>query len=164
MFRLKEDDLYGETITGGRKKGMQQMWNQAVVMGMLTICSAEDIKKKKISLNSVLAFGILGILFHMLWRIQPIESVLLGMSVGVALLFFSVLTGGKIGSGDAVLLIVTGIYLGLEQNLELFFCGLLLCSVWALALLVIRKKSRKDSIPFVPFLLAAYMGMLVCAL
>ena len=91
------------------------------------------------------------------------ENMLLGMSVGVALLFFSVLTGGKIGAGDGVLLIVTGIYLGLEQNLQLFFCGLLLCSMWALGLLILRKKTRKDSIPFVPFLLAAYMGMLVCA-
>lgn len=143
---------------------MQQMWSQAVVMGMLTLCSAEDIKKKQICLNRVLFFGILGILFHMLWRMQSIENLLLGMSVGVVLLFLSVLTGGRIGAGDAVLLIVTGIYLGLEKNLELFFFGLFLCSIWALGLLVLRKRNRKDSIPFVPFLLAAYMGMLVCAL
>lgn len=143
---------------------MQQMWSQAVVMGMLTLCSAEDIKKKQICLNRVLFFGILGILFHMLWRMQSIENLLLGMSVGVVLLFLSVLTGGRIGAGDAVLLIVTGIYLGLEKNLELFFSGLFLCSIWALGLLVLRKRNRKDSIPFVPFLLAAYMGMLVCAL
>ena len=98
----------------------------------------------------------------MLWRVQSIENILLGMSVGVVLLMLSVLTGGRIGAGDAVLLIVTGIYLGLEQNLQLFFSGLLLCGMWALGLLILRKKSRKDSIPFVPFLLAAYMGMLVC--
>lgn len=143
---------------------MQQMWSQAVVMGMLTLCSAEDIRRKQIRLNPVLFFGILGIFFHMLWRVQSIENILLGMSVGVALLFLSVLTGGKIGAGDAVLLIVTGIYLGLKQNLELFFYGLLLCSMWALGLLILRKKNRKDSVPFVPFLLAAYMGMLVSAL
>ena len=142
---------------------MQQMWSQAIVMGMLTLCSAQDIKKKQIRLNPVLIFGILGIFFHMLWRVHSMENMLLGMSVGVALLFFSVLTGGKIGAGDGLLLIVTGIYLGLEQNLQLFFCGLLLCSMWALGLLILRKKTRKDSIPFVPFLLAAYMGMLVCA-
>ena len=142
---------------------MQQMWSQAVVMGMLTLCSAEDIKRKQIRLNPVLIFGILGIFLHMLFRMQSIENILLGMSVGVVLLFLSVLTGGRIGMGDAVLLIVTGIYLGLEKNLELFFCGLLLCSMWALGLMVLRKKNRKDSIPFVPFLLAAYMGMLVCA-
>ena len=143
---------------------MQQMWSQAVVMGMLTFCSAEDIRKKQIRLNPVLMFGIIGIFFHMLWRVQSIENILLGMSVGVVLLMLSVLTGGRIGAGDAVLLIVTGIYLGLEQNLQLFFSGLLLCGIWALGLLVLRKKSRKDSIPFVPFLLASYMGMLVLAL
>lgn len=141
---------------------MQQMWNQAVVVSMLTLCSAEDMKRKQIRLNPVLLFGILGIFFHMLWRVQSIENILLGMSVGVVLLMLSVLTGGRIGAGDAVLLIVTGIYLGLEQNLQLFFSGLLLCGMWALGLLILRKKSRKDSIPFVPFLLAAYMGMLMC--
>lgn len=141
---------------------MQQMWNQAVVVSMLTLCSAEDMKRKQIRLNPVLLFGILGIFFHMLWRVQSIENILLGMSVGVVLLMLSVLTGGRIGAGDAVLLIVTGIYLGLEQNLQLFFSGLSLCGMWALGLLILRKKSRKDSIPFVPFLLAAYMGMLVC--
>lgn len=143
---------------------MQQMWSRVVVMGMLALCSAEDIKKKRIRLNPLLAFGILGIFFHMLWRMQSIGDLLLGMTVGVLLLFLSVLTGGKIGMGDAVLLIVTGIYLGLRQNLELFFYGLLMCSMWALGLLILRKKSRKDSIPFVPFLLAAYMGMLVSTL
>ena len=143
---------------------MQQMWSQIVVVSMLTICSAEDIKKKQIRLNSVFLFGILGVFLHMLWRVQSIESLLSGMSVGVVLLIISVLTGGKIGAGDAILLIVTGIYLGLEQNLELFFCGLMLCSMWALGLLVLRKKDRKDCIPFVPFLLAAYMGMLACKL
>lgn len=142
---------------------MQQMWNQAVVMGMLTVCTAQDIKKRQIRLNSVLVFGILGIFFHMLWRMLSIGNILLGMSVGAALLLLSVLTKGEIGAGDALILIVTGIYLGAEKNLELFFAGLFLCSMWSLCLLILRKKSRKDSVPFVPFLLAAYMGMLVCA-
>lgn len=143
---------------------MQQMWSRAVVMGMLALCSAEDIRRKRIRLNPLLAFGILGIFLHMLWRMQSIEDLLMGMTVGVALLFVSVLTGGKIGVGDAVLLMVTGIYLGLRQNLELFLYGLFLCSLWALGLLILRKKNRKDSVPFVPFLLAAYMGMLVSTL
>ena len=51
-----------------------------------------------------------------------------------------------------------------RQNLELFLYGLFLCSMWALGLLILRKKSRKDSVAFVPFLLAAYIGMLVSML
>lgn len=142
---------------------MQQMWSRIAVMGMLALCSVEDIRKKQIRLNPVFAFGILGIIFHMLWRIQSIESLLLGMLVGVAMLFLSILTGGRIGAGDGVVLIVTGIYLGVERNLTLLLCGLLMCGIWAFVLIVLRKKSRKDTIPFIPFLLVAYVYILAGA-
>ena len=56
---------------------MREMWNQVAVIGMLTICAAEDIRKKQIRLNVVLAFGIAGIVFHMLWQMQTIENILL---------------------------------------------------------------------------------------
>jgi leader peptidase (prepilin peptidase)/N-methyltransferase len=140
---------------------MQQMWNQLTMMGMLALCSVQDIRKKQIRLNPVLAFGILGILFHMLWSLQSIGSLLAGMAVGMALLILALLSGGRIGVGDGVLLIVTGIYLGLEGNLELLFLALLLSGLWALVLLLLKKKKRQDTIPFVPFLLAAYIGMVV---
>jgi leader peptidase (prepilin peptidase)/N-methyltransferase len=140
---------------------MQQMWNQLTMMGMLALCSVQDIRKKQIRLNPVLAFGILGILFHMLWSLQTIGSLLAGMAVGMALLILALLSGGRIGVGDGVLLIVTGIYLGLEGNLELLFLALLLSGLWALVLLLLNKKKRQDTIPFVPFLLAAYIGMVV---
>ena len=71
--------------------------------------------------------------------------------------------GGKNRYRDGVLLTVTGIYLGPERNLTLFFGALVLCGIWALGLLALRKKRRTDCIPFVPFLLAAYMGMLAGA-
>lgn len=139
---------------------MQQMWSNVAVLGMLAMCSTQDIKTKRIHVNPILAFGILGVLFHILWRIPSMESLLLGMVVGAVILLLSILTGGKIGAGDGVLLMVTGIYLGLEQNLQLFFWGLMLCGLWALGLIVLQRSSRKDRIPFVPFLLAAYVGML----
>ena len=96
----------------------------------------------------------------MLWQMQTIENVLFGMGVGGALLLLSVLTRGKIGIGDGVLLVVTGIYRGLEQNLELLICSLFICAVYALCLLVLRKRSRKDTVAFVPFVLISYVCML----
>lgn len=143
---------------------MQQMWQQAAVVGMLAICSAEDIRKKKVCINLVFAFGIIGIFFHMIWQQYTIQNLLAGMAVGVLLLIFSVISGGKVGTGDGIILIVTGVYLGAKQNIELFFTGLLLCGIWAVYLLVFQKRSREEEIPFVPFLLAAYMGMLVISI
>lgn len=139
---------------------MWEMWSRIAVVGMLAICAAEDIRKKEIHLNLILAFGIVGVVFHMLWQMQTIENVLFGMGVGGALLLLSVLTGGKIGTGDGILLVVTGIYLGLEQNLELLVCSLFICAVYALCLLVLRKRSRKDTVAFVPFVLISYVCML----
>ena len=142
---------------------MQQMWGQIAMMGMLAVCTAQDIRRKEIRLNFVLFFGILGILFHMLFRMRSIGNLLLGMSVGVVLLLAGIFSEGKIGVGDGVLLTVTGAYLGVKENLTLFFVALVLCGLWAAGLLVLHKKRKTDSIPFVPFLLAAYMGMLVAA-
>lgn len=139
---------------------MQEMWTRIAVIGMLAICSAEDLRRKQVHLNLILAFGIAGIVFHMLWQMQTIENVIFGMSVGGVLLLFSILTRGRIGAGDGILMVVTGIYLGLEQNLELLMCSLFICAVYALGLLVFRKKNRKDTVAFVPFVLVSYVCML----
>ncbi len=142
---------------------MQQMWGQIAMIGMLAVCTAQDIRRKEIRVNFVLLFGILGIFLHMLFRMLSIGSLLLGMLVGIVLLLLGLASEGRIGTGDGVLLTVTGIYLGPERNLTLFFGALVLCGIWALGLLALRKKRRTDCIPFVPFLLAAYMGMMAGA-
>ena len=143
---------------------MWEMCSQVAVIGMLGICATEDLRKKQIHLNLVLAFGILGIVFHMLGQEHTIENILFGMGVGGVLLLLSILTGGKIGIGDGVLLVVTGIYLGLEQNLMLFAGSLFICALYALLVLVLRKKKRNDTVAYVPFVLVSYVCMLAGAL
>ena len=139
---------------------MWEMCSQVAVIGMLAICATEDLRKKQIHLNVVLAFGILGIVFHMLGQEQTIENIIFGMGVGGVLLLLSILTGGKIGIGDGVLLVVTGIYLGLEQNLMLFAGSLFICACYALLLLVLRRRKRNDTLAYAPFVLVSYVCML----
>ena len=98
---------------------MQQMWGQIAMIGMLAVCTAQDIRRKEIRVNFVLLFGILGIFLHMLFRMLSIGSLLLGMLVGIVLLLLGLASEGRIGTGDGVLLTVTGIYLGPERNLTL---------------------------------------------
>ncbi len=143
---------------------MWEMCSQVAVIGMLAICATEDLRKKQIHLNVVLAFGILGIVFHMLGQEQTIENIIFGMGVGGVLLLLSILTGGKIGIGDGVLLVVTGIYLGLEQNLMLFVGSLFICACYALFLLVLRRRKRNDTLAYAPFVLVSYVCMLAGAL
>ncbi len=137
------------------------MAGQIGIMGMLAVASAQDIKKKQIKTTVVVIFSILAVIIHMFTNELTITNMLLGAIPGVVLMGLSFLTRGKIGLGDGVVVAASGLFLGLQKNIELFLTGLILCGLWALALVVIRKKKRDYAIPFVPFLLAAYMEMLI---
>lgn len=132
-----------------------------ILLGLLGLCSWEDIRKKKLTVIYILLFGIAGVCVHLFYPVCSIYSILCGMMLGVAMMFASWATRGKIGIGDGILIVVTGVYLGGIGNLELLFTGLLLAASWSLGMLVLGKKKGKEEIAFVPFLLAAYLTMLV---
>lgn len=131
------------------------------LLGLLVFCTIEDVRKKRILLGPVFILGIVGLILHLYYRNISVCNMLAGCLIGVILLLVSKLTGGKIGIGDGLILIVTGIYLGYEDNVMLFMYGLLFCGIWSLPLLVLKKKKGSDEVPFVPFLLLAYLKMLL---
>lgn len=137
---------------------MIQTWT---LLGMLGICTIEDCKSKRIFLYPVLLFGIAGVLLHLYYQNITIYSLLAGCFIGALLWGIGKFTGGRIGSGDALVVTVSGIYLGFEDNLILFLDGLFLCGIWSLFMLVLRKKKGTDEVPFIPFLLLAYLKMLI---
>lgn len=132
-----------------------------VVLGLLGLCSLEDMKYKKLTVMYILLFGIVGVLLHLFIPVCSIYSVLWGMVLGGILILISIITRGSVGMGDGILLVVTGVYLGGYGNLELFMTGLLFAALWSLGLIVLKKKKGKEEIAFVPFLLVSYLTMLL---
>lgn len=128
---------------------------------LLVVCAVEDLKRKEVTVTYILVFGIIGVLLHLFYPNCSVYSMLWGLLLGIAVMTVSVLSGGSIGMGDGILMTVTGVYLGGYQNLELFFIGVFLAGIWSLGLLVFKKKKRKEKIAFMPFLLVAYVFMLV---
>ncbi len=133
-----------------------------VIIGvMLGICSIQDIIHKKIDTWIIITGGILlALALFILKPITIIES-LSGLLVGVLVMVISKATGGKIGMGDGMILCVTGLWLGLWGNLELFTYALLAAALVSIVLLVLRLVNRKKSIPFVPFLLLGYLAIIL---
>ncbi len=132
-----------------------------MVLGLLGLCTLEDLKRRELTVIYILLFGIGGVLLHLFAPVCSIYSVLWGMMLGIAMVFMSLVTRGSVGMGDGILLMVTGVYLGADGNLELFMTGLFFAALWALALLVLKKKKGKEEIAFVPFLLISYFTMLL---
>jgi leader peptidase (prepilin peptidase)/N-methyltransferase len=84
-----------------------------------------------------------------------------GVMIGVGLLLCSLLSHESIGRGDGYLFCVTGIYLGFWNNLFLLVVASVLSGIGALILLIAKRCAKTAQIPFVPFVLAAYLILLL---
>lgn len=136
------------------------MLEHYLLLGTLGFHSVEDIRTKQITVTVTLISAIIGLICHIVYRNNSIYSVLGGIAMGALVLVFSLLSGGKIGPGDGVILMLTGLYLGAEKNLGLIVVSLFLAAVWALISVTLFHYGRKDKIPFVPFLFLAYFIMM----
>ena len=67
-------------------------------------------------------------------------------------------TGGEIGAGDGLLIIAMGSVMTAGELIGILFAALLLCGIYSGIQLLVLKKQRDIEIPFVPFLLAGYLG------
>lgn len=133
---------------------------KVIVLGLLGLCSLEDVRHKRLTIVYILMFGIGGLILHLFAPVCSIYSILCGMLLGIAMILVSFITRGNVGIGDGMLLLVTGVYLGGYGNLQLLMTGLLLAALWALGLLMLKKKKGKDEIAFAPFLLLSYFVLL----
>jgi leader peptidase (prepilin peptidase)/N-methyltransferase len=130
--------------------------NEAIGV-LLLCCSIEDLRRKKVLLwMPAVGFLIIGICVPFADGLTIWDRVG-GFIVGVCVVAISIVTKGKIGTGDGILLCITGIGQGLWGNLELLAFALLGASVISILLLVFRRADRKKSIPFVPFLLFGFL-------
>ena len=81
--------------------------------------------------------------------------------VGSAIVCFACmfLSRGSLGMGDLKLLMVMAAFLGVEGICYTMFVSIFFAAIISIGLLIFKRKSRKDKIPFAPFVLT---GTLVC--
>ena len=128
---------------------------QICVLSFLGLNSCLDLYKRQVSLLMILFYAALSIPYLVMDR-QRLFLLLAGAVPGLFLLWVGKVSGGALGQGDALVILVAGLYMGIWKTLEWVTLAFLLSAVWAGALMVFKKKGRKASFPFVPFLMAAY--------
>ena len=131
-----------------------------LLLGALGVHSIEDIRQKKITAVITLIFSIIGILLQVWNGDHSVVQILSGMALGVCIMGFSYLTKGKIGIGDGMILVMTGIYLGIVDNLRLLSISFFLAGIWGILLLVLGF-DKQTKIPFVPFLFFGELLMVI---
>lgn len=71
-------------------------------------------------------------------------------------------SGDAMGMGDVKIFIPIGLFLGWKSVIGALFISLVLAALTSLILIITRKKTRKDTIPFGPFIAIATFIMLLC--
>lgn len=129
---------------------------QICMFSFLGVNSYLDIRKTRISLGITAIYGVIGSIYILLNREQA-GILVLGMIPGLILLGIGKISGEALGMGDGVVVLVSGIYLGIWRTLEFVALAFLLAAVWAGFLMVGKKKGRHTCFPFVPFLFLSYV-------
>lgn len=125
----------------------------------LLICSFRDIRTKTIPTVLLVGASCVTVIFCL--SRQNIGSAVIGIAVGVFFCCISRYTDEAIGYGDSWLLMILGGYLGGMKILELSVLAFLFAGSFSLAGVVWRKWKRTERIPFVPFMAAAYVGVMM---
>ncbi|MGN0357381.1 MAG: prepilin peptidase [Blautia sp.] len=133
-----------------------------IVIGSMTLCMLEDIRKKQIHAAMIILFIVLNSI--MAWYEQKEwTQMAAGAALGICFLLVSICTGEKIGKGDALLVLGIGVYHGFWTALMIVFTAMLMVCVYSLFLLK-KKKGWKYEIAFVPFLLVPYAAAVILQL
>lgn len=149
---------------------MFEMISQVILLLGLFYLAWTDFKTKLIKGKDLLILAGAGMIMKVLSLfIQKEQSFLeigkteflinmpAAMLIGGALFLIAKFTREQIGVGDALVFLMTGVFLDFMQNLILLIGTLFLLGMVSLGWLVRRKKERNDSVAMVPFILAAYV-------
>ena len=123
----------------------------------LFICSITDLRKREIKPVVLIVFGIMASVFYVLFKPVCLYEEAAGIVIGLFFVGLHFITDEKIGLGDGLLMIVTGIFLGGRQNASLIMIAMLLSAVYSIVFLMIKKADKKTSFAFVPFVFAAFL-------
>lgn len=125
----------------------------AMAGAVLVLLAAADLRTRLVP-NALLYPALLGsLLTAAAFGSDAAGASIVGAAVGfVAFYLFALVSRGALGMGDVKLAAYVGSLLGVGALVVALAAGMLAASALALALLVLRRASRKDTLPLAPFL------------
>jgi leader peptidase (prepilin peptidase) / N-methyltransferase len=125
----------------------------AVLLAALVAITAIDLRHQIIP-DAITLPGILaGITANVATRHLSWADVALGIAVGGGVFFVIIVASrGGMGAGDMKLGAMLGAFLGWKLAVFALMVGVVVGGAWAVALMALGLRGRKDAIPFGPFL------------
>jgi len=125
----------------------------AILLSSLIIVTVIDLEYKIIPDVITLPGIIIGLILSLFILPIPFINSLIGIMIGGGFFYLiAIVSKGGMGGGDIKLIAMIGAFLGWEGTLVTILMGSLIGSIIGIALIITKKKKRRDPIPFGPFL------------
>jgi len=137
-----------------------------MVLVFMTVFCITDLWEKVVPNRILLIMILLGFCIIAFFAIKEADTVVYLLPSMVLGILFCMLTfgltyvvsKGSLGSGDVKLAILLGIFLTSDYAVGTIFYGCVVSALFSIVQLIRKKVTRKDELPFVPFL---YIGLII---
>ncbi len=147
-----------------------------VAILLLISCTYTDLRRRTVSIRVLVIFLVLtaGLMtgVHifgdrydaaaetLMYEINA-ENIILSIIPGAVLFIISLLTKEAIGRGDVYLVALLGLMTGFERIFAILFISMVSCAALGSMCMLVKGKGKKDTLPYVPFLLGAYLTLMI---
>ena len=153
------------SYTSGKLSGLMLLMLFIMLYGMTILCMT-DYWEKVVPNRILLLWMMIWILVMGSYGVRDLNAMMrhmFGVILGLVFCMLSfgfcyLISKGNMGAGDVKLAVIMGMYLTGDYVVGAVFYGCILSAVFSILMLARGKMTRKDSIPFVPFL---YVGVVI---
>ena len=131
---------------------------EGVLFLFLLTESVFDVRDREINLPVCAVTVICGIWFVSHSGTFSVFGLAAALLPGLLILAAAVLSRGRIGAGDAAVLLTASLFAGWIRILASLFFGLLAAAGYALILLTLKKRGKNAAFPFLPFLTGGFLA------
>ena len=131
------------------------------ILSYLAYQTYKDIREKSVSLKSIIIFSLASVVINVCMNNISLISMFLGITVGLCVILIGKLMNDGIGSGDGAVLSSIGILIGGKMCLLVFILAITISAAVVIILLALKKVKMKQELPFIPYILCAYMCILI---
>lgn len=130
-----------------------------IVIGMIDL-DTSDVYLKTTALG--IAVGILFLIYEYFMHYSILTYIYGGLLGGGIIAAIILITKGGMGWGDFEICLMSGLFLGFKLTIVMLFFSFVLGGVIGIILMILKVKSRKDYIPFGPFISIASLLTVLC--
>lgn len=136
-----------------------ELFSYITLTSILIVIGIIDFKTQYVYTSNIITGIIFGIIFvvlsFILGKKVDLINVALGVLIPALILVIIVWTTNAMGWGDVEIIFLTGIFLGLKLNLLNLFISIVIGGIYAIYLMIFKKKSGKEEMAFGPYIASA---------